>query len=70
MVSSITMQHQRFNLISVICLHTGKWLNSSIWPVDGTLTGITAPSQSGSGYEGVLYILKSFRTETSLLDVV
>ena len=21
-----------------------KWLNSSIWPIDGTLTGITTPS--------------------------
>ena len=24
-----------------------KWLNSAIWPIDGTLTGTNAPGQSG-----------------------
>ena len=35
-------------------------MNSSIWPIDGTLTGTTYPSQSGSeskGNERVLHIL-------------
>ena len=26
---------------------SSKWLNSSIWPTDETLTGITTPSQGG-----------------------
>ena len=30
----------------------GKWLNSSIWSIDGTLTGITISSQSGSESNG------------------
>ena len=35
-------------------------LNSSIWPIDRTLSGITTPRQSGpgsNGNEGVLDIL-------------
>ena len=34
-----------------------KWLNSSIWPIDGFLTGTTCQSEPGSNdNEGVLYI--------------
>ena len=36
-----------------------KWLNSSIWPLDGTLTDTTTLSQRGSGTndtEEVLHI--------------
>ena len=36
-----------------------KWLNSSIWLLDETLTGTTILDQSGpgsNGYEGVLHI--------------
>ena len=36
--------------------------NSSIWPIDRTLSGATTPGQSGPGSdvnEGVLYILQS-----------
>ena len=29
-----------------------KWLNSSIWCIDGALTGITDPGQSGLGSNG------------------
>ena len=39
-----------------------KWLNSSIWPIDGTLTGITNPDQSGpesNGNEAVIHILQT-----------
>ena len=42
-----------------------KWLNSSSRPLDGTLTDITNPSQSGQGsisHNGVLNILQSSRT--------
>ena len=36
-----------------------KWLNSSIWPINGNLTDTTTPGQSGpksKGNEGVLHI--------------
>ena len=49
----------------------GKWLDSSVWPIDGTLTGITTPSQSGSGInsnEGVLHIWQISRTGSSSPD--
>ena len=52
----------------IYCLHTVKWLNSSIWPIDRTKTDTTTPGQSGSGSNdnvGVLYILLSSRTRTS-----
>ena len=39
------MLHQQFNFISVICLYTVKRLKRSIWPINGTLTGITTPNK-------------------------
>ena len=39
-----------------------KWLNSSILPMDKSLSGTTIPGQSGPGsnsYEGVLQIPKA-----------
>ena len=39
-----------------------KWLNITIWPIDGTLTSTTNPGQSGpgsNGNEGVFYIPQS-----------
>ena len=50
-----------------------KWLNSSIWFIDGILTGTTTPRQSGSGSnsnQGVFYILKSSKTWASSSDGV
>ena len=47
-----------------------KWLNISIWLIDGTLTGTTTLGQSGpgnNGNKGVLHILQSSRTEVSPL---
>ena len=41
-----------------------KWLNISIWPIDGTLTDTTAPGQSGfgsNGNEGVLHVSPKFQ---------
>ena len=38
-------------------LHTVKWSNSSIYPIDGTLTGTITPGEGGlesNGNEGVL----------------
>ena len=52
-------------------MHTVKWLNSSIWNIDGTKTSTTTLSQSGpesNGNEEVLHIPQSLRTETSLLN--
>ena len=42
--------------------------NSSIWPIDKTLSNATTPGQSGigsNGNEGLHYILQSPRTEAS-----
>ena len=53
----------------MICLHTVKWLNSSILPIYETLTGTTTPGQSGpgsNGNEGILSIPQSSNTEASL----
>ena len=52
-------------------MQTVKWLNSSIWPINGILTGATTPGQSepkSNGNESVLHITQSFRTEASPLD--
>ena len=51
--------------------HTVQLSNSSIWPIDKTISGATSPVQSGpgsNGYEGVLHISQSFRTEASPSD--
>ena len=48
-----------------------KWLNSSIWPIDVTLTGTPTLAQSGPGgnsNEGVLHFPQSPRTEASPSD--
>ena len=50
---------------------SSKWLNSSIWSIDGTLIDITTPGQSGPGSndsERVLHIPQSSRTGTSPSD--
>ena len=57
-------EHKQFNLISAICFHTVKWLNSSIWFKDATLTGTKTSGHSGSGSmgsEGFLHIRHSSR---------
>ena len=53
---------KQFNLALVICLHFGLMSNSSIWPIDRTLSGATTPGQSwpgSNGNEGVLRIPQS-----------
>ena len=48
-------------------------LNSSIWPIVGTLTGTNTPGQSGPGNnsnDGVLYIPQTSRTGASLTETV
>ena len=55
----------------IIVLH--KWLNSSIWPIDHTLTGPTNPGQSGAGSnanEKVLNISQSSRIGASTSDTI
>ena len=57
--------------MSVSCLQTVKLLNSSIWLIDGTLTGTTILGQSGPGTndnKGVLHIPQSSITGTLLSD--
>ena len=48
-------------------------LNSSIWPVDGNITGSTTPDQIGAeskSNEGVLHIPQSSKTSVSGSDTV
>ena len=50
---------------------SNKWLNYSIWPLDGALTGTTTLAQSepeSNGNEGVLYTFQSPRIRASPLD--
>ena len=50
-----------------------KWLNISIWPINGTLTGTTTQDQNwpkSNSNEGVLQILQSPRTVVSPSDTV
>ena len=50
-----------------------KWLQSSIWSIDETLTGITTSGQSGPGSNGndeVLHIPQNSRTWAFLSDAV
>ena len=52
-------------------MHTVKWLNSSIWSIDGSLTITTTLGQSGpksNSNEGILRIHQNFRTGTTLSD--
>ena len=60
-------------IIQIIMIILSKWLNCSIWPIDGTLRGTSNPGQSGpgiNGNEGVLHIPQSFRIQTSASDSV
>ena len=58
---------------SIVCTHLNgfkyrKWLGSSIWHIDGTVTDTTTLGQSGPGSNGneeVLYICQNSRTGTS-----
>ena len=56
---------KQVNLTQVICLHSVKMSNNSIWPIDRTLSSATTPGQSGpgsNGNEGVHHIPKNSRT--------
>ena len=66
----------QFNIKSLVCRQLlgfkfSKWLNRSIWPINGTLTDTTTPSLSKpgcTGNEGALHIPQSSRTGASLSD--
>ena len=61
------------NSTSVICMHTVKDLNSSIWPIDGILTGTTTLGQRGCGWNGndsVFYTPQISRADNSTSDAV
>ena len=54
-------------------MHTVRWSNSSIWLIDGTLSSVTTPSQSGrgsNGNDGILHVPQSSRIEASSSDCV
>ena len=48
-VSSNPLWHKQFNLTSVICLHTVKYVNISMWPIHGSLIGTSSLGQSEPG---------------------
>ena len=48
MILRIDMKRYQSNLVSVICLHIVKWVNSSIW-IDEILAGTSTPIPSGPG---------------------
>ena len=57
--------------LNVVKWLNSSWLNSSIWPIGGTLSGIISLDQSGpesNGNEGVLHIPQSSRTGVSPSD--
>ena len=56
----------QFNISLTICLYAVKWLNISIWSIDGILIGTITTSRSGprsNGNEGVLHIPQSSKDE-------
>ena len=53
-------------IVVIIIIILNKWLNGSIWPIDGTLTGTTTPNQSeteSSHNEGINYIPQTAKLE-------
>ena len=53
-------------------MHTVKWLNNSIWPIDRTITGANTLGQSGPGSndnEGVTHIFQKSRAGASPSDL-
>ena len=45
-----------------------KWLDISVWPIDGTLRSIVATGSESNSNEGVLPIPQSFKVWASLSD--
>ena len=50
--TSDSIQHNLFMCTQLNDFKCSKWLNSSIWPLDGTLTGTTTLDQNGPGING------------------
>ena len=44
-----SIQNNSFVCTQLNGFKSSKWLNSSVWPIDGTLTGTTTPGQSEQG---------------------
>ena len=44
---------KQFNLEQVICLYSVEMSNSSIWPIERTLSSVTTPGQSRPGSHGI-----------------
>ena len=67
----IFCQHYSFVCTLLNSFKYSKWLNSSIWLVEETLTGTIIPGPSkprGNGNEGVFHISQSSTTGTSPSD--
>ena len=63
-----TIQNYSFIYTQFNGFKLSKQLSSSIWPIEGTLTGIITPGQSGPGSnsnERVLHIPQNSKTEAS-----
>ena len=62
--------------LSIVCTQLNgfsysRWLNSSNWPIDGTLTGTKTPVHSGpcsNGNKWILPIFQSFENGASLTN--
>ena len=60
-------------IVSKIPIEFEQFLNKFIWPIDGTLTGITTSGQSGAesnGHKEVLHSPQISRTETLQINAV
>ena len=57
-LNDLTILSKQFNLEWVICLHSVKTSNCSIWSIDQTLWAATTPSQSGPWYDGKEGVLR------------
>ena len=67
------IQHESFVCTQLNSFKYSKWLNSCIWPIDGTLTSTTTPGLCGPGSnanKGVLHIPQSSRTAALPSDAI
>ena len=65
------IQHYSLVCTQLNAFKHNKWLNSSIWPKDGILTGTTTQGQSepgSNGNEEILHIPQSSRSRASPSD--
>ena len=68
-----SIQHYSFVCTQLNGFKYSKWLNSSIWPIDGALTGTSTAGQSelgSNGNEDVFHIPQTSKTGASPSGVI